>query len=117
MEDLDSKKMTSQNIYEKLATIGITKDYLQRYALPDWWCDEYEKEPGAPIALASYTSKLTGLDLNTILSGEKLQSHPSSPIERTQCAIRDRYAAGESIESLADDYGMDVRSIEDLLGI
>jgi hypothetical protein len=109
--------MLIEDIYEKLATIGLTKDYLQRYVLPDWWCDEYEQEPGAPIALASYTSKLTGLDLNIILSSEELQSHPSNPLERTQCAIRDRYAAGESIESLADDYGMGVRSIETLLGI
>ena len=109
--------MLIEDIYTRLESIGITKDYLQRYALPDWWCDEYEKEPGAPIALASYTSKLTGIDLNTILSGEEMQSHPSSPIERTQCTIRDRYAAGESIESLADDYGMDVRSIEILLGM
>ena len=37
--------------------------------------------------------------------------------ERIREAIRDRYAAGESVEALANDYGVSVETIRKVVGL
>lgn len=55
------------DLYDRLATIGLSKQFVKENALPDWWCEEYEQEKGAIVTAASYISKLLNVDLKSLL--------------------------------------------------
>jgi hypothetical protein len=55
------------DLYQRLASVGLTKAFLLKQALPDWWCDEYEETEGAVVTAAAHVSKRLNLDLKSLL--------------------------------------------------
>ena len=55
------------DLYDRLAAIGLPKKYIKENALPNWWCEEYEEESDAIVTAASYISKLLNLDFKSLL--------------------------------------------------
>lgn len=112
------KRDTIEELYDRLNQIGYTKEYLRKYALPDWWSDEVDADPLCLFECASYIQGLTGLSITDLLTpGHPLSPTPDSTRERTRVAMRDRYSAGETVEELMEDYGLDERAVEIILGI
>ena len=105
-------------LYDRLAKVGFGKEDLWKYALPDWWCDEFEREypDSAAFYLAAYTSNLTNIKIGDMLTEGKALTFVSNTHTRTQMVMRDRCSAGETVEELMVDYGMDEYTVERLLG-
>jgi Zn-dependent peptidase ImmA (M78 family) len=55
------------DLYQRLASVGLTKAFLLKQALPDWWCDEYEASEGAVVTAAAHIAKRLNLDLKSLL--------------------------------------------------
>ncbi len=55
------------DLYQRLASVGLTKPFLLKQALPDWWCDEYEATEGSVVTAAAHISKRLNLDLKSLL--------------------------------------------------
>ena len=59
-------KMAS--LYQRLMKVGLSKSYVKRQGLPDWWCEEYEQSEGAIVTAAAHLSKRFNLDLQSLLN-------------------------------------------------
>jgi Zn-dependent peptidase ImmA (M78 family) len=55
------------DLYQRLASVGLTKSFLLKQGLPDWWCDEYEASEGAVVTAAAHIAKRLNLDLKSLL--------------------------------------------------
>jgi hypothetical protein len=58
------------DLYQRLASVGLTKGFLLKQALPDWWCDEYEASEGSVVTAAAHIAKRLNLDLKSLLEQE-----------------------------------------------
>jgi Zn-dependent peptidase ImmA (M78 family) len=58
------------DLYQRLASVGLTKGFLLKQALPDWWCDEYEASEGSVVTAAAHIAKRLNLDLKSLLDQE-----------------------------------------------
>jgi len=61
-------KMTS--LYERLSGIGFPEKFVREKALPDWWDEEFEANPGAVVSAAVYVSRRLNLDIASLLQPE-----------------------------------------------
>lgn len=57
-----------ESLYQRLVNIGLSKSYVKRQGLPDWWCEEYEQSEGAIVTAAAHISKRFNLDLQSLLN-------------------------------------------------
>jgi IrrE N-terminal-like domain len=55
------------DLYDRLMSIGLSKEFLRESVLPDWWCDEYEQEADATVTAAAYFAKLLNLNFKSLL--------------------------------------------------
>lgn len=56
------------SLYQRLLNVGLSKSYIQRQGLPDWWCEEYEQSEGAIVTAAAHLSNRFNLDLESLLN-------------------------------------------------
>lgn len=55
-------------LYQRLGDVGLSKSYVKRQGLPDWWCEEYEQSEGAIVTAAAHISKRFNLNLQSLLN-------------------------------------------------
>jgi hypothetical protein len=55
------------NLYQRLASVGLTESFVKQQGLPDWWSEEYEQSEGALGTAVTYISKRFNLDLKSLL--------------------------------------------------
>jgi Zn-dependent peptidase ImmA (M78 family) len=60
------------DLYQRLISVGLSKSFVQKQGLPDWWCEEYEQTDGAIVTAAAHISKRLNLDLPSLLN-EQMQ--------------------------------------------
>ena len=69
--------ITMSTLYEKLATLGLKKDYIRKYGLPSWWDDELNDKPFAVLEGAGYIADNFNIDLKSLLTlGEEVKLNP-----------------------------------------
>lgn len=57
-------------LYQRLASVGLPKIYVEAQGLPDWWCEEYEMMEGAFMTAAAHISKRFNLDFLSLLDDQ-----------------------------------------------
>ncbi len=77
--------MTSENpmegLYERLAATGLTRHYVKKNILPDWWDDRAARNPVGYREALGYVSKHTGLSLHQLKDEEApLNAECASPV-------------------------------------
>jgi hypothetical protein len=65
------KAFNIKEFYTRLGLIGLDKASIKKSLLPDWWCDEFEKEQGAMVEAAAYIARRTNLDFHDLLNPAK----------------------------------------------
>lgn len=63
-------KMKMADLYDRLATIGFPKKFVQQKILPDWWTDEVDETPGVLTEGALYISRRLNLDMQSLLDNK-----------------------------------------------
>lgn len=59
------------DLYRRLRGVGLTKSYLRKFILPEWWDDEVAENPAGHAEGLSYLSRHLGLDLTTLRDSTK----------------------------------------------
>jgi hypothetical protein len=54
------------DLYRRLRSVGLTKNKVRRFILPDWWDDQVATNPAAFAEGISYISRHLGLDLASL---------------------------------------------------
>lgn len=54
------------DLYRRLGAVGLTKQMVRRYILPDWWDDQVAEKPAGYAEGISFISRHLGLDLASL---------------------------------------------------
>ncbi|MFN7299066.1 MAG: ImmA/IrrE family metallo-endopeptidase [Pseudanabaena sp.] len=68
---LSDRTIDITTFYQRLASLGLQRSYVKDILLPDWWCDDFEKQKGAVVEAAAYVSRRVGLDFKALLDPDK----------------------------------------------
>ena len=59
-------KATMKDIYDRLSKVGITRAYVKKYILPDWWEDSLAEVPANRVQAEMILSRQLGIDLHAL---------------------------------------------------
>jgi len=68
-----------KDIYDRLSKVGITRAYVKKYILPDWWEDSIAEVPANRVQAEMILSRQLGIDLHA-LHDRKTRLRPRSQI-------------------------------------
>ena len=51
------------DLYRRLGAVGLTKPYVRKMILPDWWDDQVAENPAGYAEGLSFLSRHLGLDI------------------------------------------------------
>src|SRR5437762_1979247 len=54
------------DLYRRLRAVGLTRPYIRKVILPDWWDDQIADNPAGYAEGLSFLSRHLGLDLATL---------------------------------------------------
>jgi hypothetical protein len=64
------------NLYDRLTTIGISREYAFDRILPDWWAEGCDEEPGSFIQGAMYLSRRLNISIDSLLDQGEIKFNP-----------------------------------------
>lgn len=85
--------MTMEDLYNKLDSLGFSKEFIRAIGLPSWWIDELDKSSSSSVVLeaAGHISKRLFLDLKSLIDiNQKAKFKSNMSYERTIYALRQR---------------------------
>ena len=104
MEQFDRPTMAT--LYDRLATIGISRAYAFDRILPEWWVEECDEDPGVFLQGAMFLSRRLNINIGSLLSPDQIEFNPiiARRINRDypiDAAIATAYRIGEIVDYAA----------------
>jgi hypothetical protein len=63
-------------LYDRLATIGISRAYAFDRVLPEWWVKECDEDPGVLLQGAMFLSRRLDISIKSLLGTDSIEFNP-----------------------------------------
>ena len=67
---------TMATLYDRLATIGISRAYAFDRVLPEWWVEECDEDPGVLLQGAMFLSRRLDISIKSLLGPDPIEFNP-----------------------------------------
>lgn len=97
-----AKRKAMTELYSRLSAVGLSRPFVKKTALPDWWEDEIGENPASYAEALLYLSRHLGLSLETL-------QDPTLPIALRNfgpCKFKHTAGTGEDELALAQAIGI-----------
>jgi hypothetical protein len=64
------------SLYDRLTTIGISRDYAFNRILPEWWVEECDEDPGVLLSGAMFLSRRLDINIGSLIREDAIEFNP-----------------------------------------
>ena len=92
------------NLYRRLQAVGLTRAYIRKIILPEWWDDQAADNPAGYAEALAYLSRHLGLDLASLLEPDRpvvFRNFGVCKFKKSQTATEDELALARAMATRA----------------